>query len=1078
MAKNVFEDVRSAIAKFRSETRLYGLTIGDDDNRLLVEAFSSHDELGEVGMLDVIALSVNAIIDPDSLLGQPASLRITLANGSRTTLTRDISEVTLLECGDGLARYRLRLQPWLWRLAHVRNSRIWQDKSVIDIIDAVFAAYLPRAQWRWSDETPAFMNPISVRSHCCQYRESDLAFVQRLLRDEGLSWRCEQADDGACIVLFADSSKLCAVPEDESSAASAGIRYHAAQFSEEQDTVQFLHVGLKLVTSHVTLLSYDYKAKKAVAANSRSLIKRARSLPPLESYDVPGAHAFADARQAQHYADIQMQELETRAQPCGGRSTVRTLRAGTRLSIRDIPWENAPPSYTVLSVFSVGVNNLPTPARDGLAELFGPVPQLLDELLVGRLPPEGEITLDQAISHGYANSFEAVPSTVVWRPDTTKNKGRTSKATALGSQSAIVVGPDGAATPSGSNELYCDRLGRVRIRFHWQDDRDAAFWVRVGQRFAGNRIGSQFVPRIGQEVVVQFIENNIDRPVIVSTLYNGQGEGGIAPTPGGKQVASKTDVFSKSHDHAVSAQGNIAGGNSPVWHGASANSAGHRNAAALWGIRSKEFGGPGYNQLVFDDTDEQTRVQLRSTYAASELNMGHLIHCADNYRGSLRGHGAELRTDAYGAIRAGAGILVSSYRIAHTAQSRDPAGDNTAGIALMKQAVKLGETFNAAAATHLTVKLASHVGAAKAGGSLLDHSSAPLKAMLNSLSGMVSQESLQAAEQDAASRNTGLGERKLPHSADPLIAISAKAGLGVTAGQSIQWANGETATLMTGGDMQFVSGGTLRVHSGQAIGVLGGAVKPGAQNIGLQVIAAKEAIDIQAQSDEFKAQARDEVDIISTNGHIDWAAAKTISLSTAGGANITISGGNITFQCPGKITVRAGKKSFDGPANHGYVMPKLPNAPITSVPAQFDMRLQDAPGPNGVALPHIGWRIVNARDMDAALMSSDVVLSGTSDTDGRVTLSDAQQQQLREQYNEHPNNLWIIYDSHVRKIEIAKYDENWNQTQQQFHAMDALGYSDNYDTVGDISAADFHAALARSEFKLRTVAGLLKKIRK
>lgn len=116
----------------------------------------------------------------------------------------------------------------------------------------------------------------------------------------------------------------------------------------------------------------------------------------------------------------------------------------------------------------------------------------------------------------------------------------------------------------------------------------------------------------------------------------------------------------------------------------------------------------------------------------------------------------------------------------------------------------------------------------------------------------------------------------------------------------------------------------MRVHTGQAIGVLGGAVKAGEGNVGLQLIAAKDAIDIQAQADELKVQARDEVNVVSANAHIDWAAAKSISLSTAGGANITIAGGNITVQCPGKITVHAGKKSFSGPTSLGFPLPSLP----------------------------------------------------------------------------------------------------------------------------------------------------------
>ena len=239
-----------------------------------------------------------------------------------------------------------------------------------------------------------------------------------------------------------------------------------------------------------------------------------------------------------------------------------------------------------------------------------------------------------------------------------------------------------------------------------------------------------------REVLVQFLDNDIDRPVIVGALYNGQGEGGQAPTPGGQAdggQAAGGDPFARALDQAPSAQGNLAGGNSPLWHGASAASAGHRSAAAQWGVRSKEFGGGGYSQLLFDDTDAQGRVQLRCSHAGSELNLGHLVHGADNYRGSLRGQGAELRTDAYGAVRGGAGLLLSSYAIEHAPGAREPAGDNTAGIALIRQAVQLGASFSKAAATHQTVAYASHAGAARPDNSLLDpvsytHLTLPTKA--------------------------------------------------------------------------------------------------------------------------------------------------------------------------------------------------------------------------------------------------------------------------------------------------------------------------------------------------------------
>jgi len=196
------------------------------------------------------------------------------------------------------------------------------------------------------------------------------------------------------------------------------------------------------------------------------------------------------------------------------------------------------------------------------------------------------------------------------------------------------------------------------------------------------------------------------------------------------------------------------------------------------------------------------------------------------------------------------------------------------------------------------------------------------------VSGMVGNASLDAARADAAEKKTAPGDDQLPHASAPIIAISGKRGIGVTSGAAVQLANGETISLMSGNDSQFMVGGQMRAHSGQAIGVLGGAVKAGEEGLGLQLIAARDAIDIQAQADELKVQARDDVSIVSANASVDWAAAKRISLSTAGGANITIEGGNITVQCPGKLTVQAGKKSFKGPDQNSYPIPALPRAEL------------------------------------------------------------------------------------------------------------------------------------------------------
>lgn len=961
-------DLLNQLVQFTSATRLYSLSLGSgtSSGEMLVEAFAASEGLHAVGVREVIALSMDAGVPLKSLIGQKATLRATLSDGSSSDFSGLVNEAAKLGSEGGFARYRLRIVPWIWLLSQSRNSRVWQDKTVMEIVEDVFAEYSPHAAWTWSEEVAPFMQSVQARSYTIQYRESNLEFVSRLLAGEGLSWRVEESADAPAahrLVLFADSSVSKAFVEDATSASGlggAGIRFHAGAAREEQDSIQALAARRSLQPASFTLLSYDYKSKQAV---STSLPTRhefgSKDAPRLESYDSPGLYAYSNAGEADHYAQLHLEASEARNKLWQARSTVRTLRPGTRFSLAGGPLgtsggqEGKPTDYAVLSVLSVGVNNLPKDAQEGLAELFGPVPPLLEECIAAcegdqqafhgqvrpdSLPMAGDADLAGVIAQarklGYANAFEAIRADVVWRPVLADGTGLRlhARATAHGSQSAIVVGPNGEHSASGADELHCDRLGRVRIRFHWQgrnNDAAATCWVRVAQRSAGGGNGMQFLPRIGQEVLVQFLEDDIDRPIIIGALYNGRGEGAAASTPGGDTSQSDggetAKTFGSASDLQASGQGNLAGGNGPTWHGGSQDSSGHGNAAAQWGIRSKEFGGAGYNQMLFDDTDAQGRVQLKTSQAGTELNLGHLIHTADNYRGSFRGTGAELRTDAYGAVRAGSGILFSSYKVEQNPGSRDPAGDNAGGMAMLKQAALLGKTFNDAAVTHKTVGMASHLGPSQANASSISDSAAPLEAMRAASAGMVDVDPDKSGA-DVAAANTQADEGKVPHSTAALIGIAAKEGFGAVAGQHMQLANGETVSLLSGNDGQQVSGNQFRLRSGQALGVLAGAMAAGEGGAGLQAIAAQKNIDVQAQADTMTLQARDHVSVMSANAGIDWAAAKKITLSTAGGANITIDGGNITVQCPGKLTIHAAQKLFAGPAKQDVPMPQMPNS--------------------------------------------------------------------------------------------------------------------------------------------------------
>jgi type VI secretion system secreted protein VgrG len=407
-------------------------------------------------------------------------------------------------------------------------------------------------------------------------------------------------------------------------------------------------------------------------------------------------------------------------------------------------------------------------------------------------------------------------------------------------------------------------------------------------------------------VLVQFMNGLVHRPVILGGLFNGRGEGGESPTPGGEAGRQIDEaVYAQAADHAASAQGNQAGGYSPMWHGAGSGAQRHNHAGALSGFKSQGFEGDGYNQLVMDDSDGMGRLQMATTHAATELNLGHLRHQADNYLGSFRGQGVEMRSDAYGAVRASRGVLISSY----APVQGQAAGDVSALKSLLAQQVMLARTFDQAAATHQTLPLAAQRGVRNAAQSALDSKAAPLASLSQSLATTVSAEGFDQAAADASARAT---DKALPHTGDALLGIAAQGGQGLLAGQALQWAAGETLTVGSGADTNLAVSQTLRVHSGQGISWLAGASSAEA---GLSMIAGKDNLDLQAQHGTLALRAKDDLSVASLKSDLEIGAGKGLRLAVSGGAALLIEDGNVTFECPGNLTVHAAAHQFEGPTD-------------------------------------------------------------------------------------------------------------------------------------------------------------------
>ncbi len=209
---------------------------------------------------------------------------------------------------------------------------------------------------------------------------------------------------------------------------------------------------------------------------------------------------------------------------------------------------------------------------------------------------------------------------------------------------------------------------------------------------------------------------------------------------------------------------------------------------------------------------------------------------------------------------------------------------------------------------------------------------APAAALTKSLMGAVSANSLPEAVADGASKATATGSDKLPHMADPNIALVGKAGIGLTAGQGWHVSSQDTTQMASGQDSHWAVGGQVRVQAAQGIGVLAGAIQAGteAAGKGLTVIAAQGPVELQAQAGPAQVAAKQTLELKTASGVVNIAAAKRVVLAVSGGASITIEGGRFTAQCPGKITVRAGVKSMVGPGTQDWRMPDMPQSVCVS----------------------------------------------------------------------------------------------------------------------------------------------------
>jgi type VI secretion system secreted protein VgrG len=448
------------------------------------------DEISRCLAYTVGFVSSSPDVDPLKMLGGAVSIEG--ESDPKRWFSGLVSEFRLTRIEDRLAYYEAVVRPWLWFLGNTTDCRIFQNMSVIEIVEEVFSKYsTAKYEKRLQGSYPP-------REYCVQYDESDLDFVQRLLEHEGILYFFEH-DEGKHTLVLADAmNKLKPAPGYEK------VPYHFEGQGSRRD-VEYITEwipGSSVRPGAYVHTDYDFK-KPGADLMAKSAQPFSHKLAAGENYRQPGAHL--DVGRGDSLAAIRREEIQAVHQRIAAVGTVRGLYSGCTFKLDGFPREDQNQEYLVVSAEY---------------RLFDP----------------GYRALADVESENFKVILGVAPTALAYRPPRV-----TTRPIMRGPQTATVVGPSG-------EEIFTDKYARVKVQFHWdrlgKKDQNSSCFVRVSQTWAGSGWGFIQIPRIGQEVIVDFIEGDPDLPIITGRVYNASqmppyGLPGSATQSGWKSDSSK-----------------------------------------------------------------------------------------------------------------------------------------------------------------------------------------------------------------------------------------------------------------------------------------------------------------------------------------------------------------------------------------------------------------------------------------------------------------------------------------------------------------------------------------------------------
>ncbi len=477
------------------EGHLLKITTPLGEDYLLLQSVELVEEISRIPRAECVVLHhetedgpVPTVLVPEELLGQAVTLQFWTEDETTRYFNGIVNRVTQGDRDLHNTAYSISVVPSMWMLTQKRNSRIFQHVTVEQILEQVLAGHPFQAQLGSLELKP--------RNYVVQYRETDFDFISRLMEEEGIFYYFTHTEEQHKMMLCVDPQhhvELESLPQIPYQLSREGEGFTAS--------IGKLETNYNLRTGNVTLWDYTFqKPKDNFVLTQPTRFDKFATNKDAEIYNFPAGsarkHDIVDAGGGDRGSELtnisddirrnvefQQQVIDAKVRVLTAESNVVSLVSGHRFKLTTHPTDEMNTNYVITRVVHTATQS-PKYYSDEAGE-------------------------------GYKNRFECIKwgeGAAPFRPER-----KTPKPMILTSQTATVVGPQG-------EEIYTDKFGRVKVQFHW--DREGSFdqgsscWARISQQWAGNNWGSMFIPRIGMEVLVHFLEGDADQPIITGCVYN------------------------------------------------------------------------------------------------------------------------------------------------------------------------------------------------------------------------------------------------------------------------------------------------------------------------------------------------------------------------------------------------------------------------------------------------------------------------------------------------------------------------------------------------------------------------------